>query len=129
MKWPLRRIHQYDLELILCESSQQRTDTRFDCQIPVFKVLCSRPRFLGPGQHRENLQEEYSQDSTNNATNSDLRRHLLSPYVNRDAHRPVFDFLYFLARSRLLLNANPNCLWRTWFKKVQTQKRSPEVKK
>ena len=35
-------------------------------------------RFLGPGQHRKNLQEEYPQDFTNHDTNSHLARHLFS---------------------------------------------------
>jgi len=43
---------------------------------------------LGPGQHRENLQEEYAQNSSKHNSDSDLVRHLLSPYVNKDAHIP-----------------------------------------
>ena len=48
----------------------------------------NRLRFLCPGQHREDLQEEYAQNSSNHNSDSDLARHLLSPYVNKDAHIP-----------------------------------------
>jgi hypothetical protein len=70
--------------------------------ISVLTVVRWQSRFLGPGQHRENLQEENAEDSTNNTTKSDLRRHRLSPYVSKDASGPQLDLLF---RLGLILNA------------------------